>query len=512
MKHKGILWALMSLYVSPIAMFLWLWISIASAGVTCTLPFNLQNGTTADATQVMANYNALVTCLSNSAAAGSNSDITALLGLTTPIAPNEGGSSVYIGGTTTNVSNLYSFTSTIPINFSLTQGNIVSFVAPSANTGATQLNAAGTGATNLFRQTATGPVAMTGGEIQALMVVIAYYDGTEFQCINCVPSASVPTGATLDFSGVTPPNGFLLANGQAVSRTTFANLFNVLNLTGISGTTNGTSTVTIPAGTGGYQVGWYVGATVDIPCNSFITSIPDGTHIVLNNTAIAGSPTITIGPYQQGDCSTTFNVPNYVGKALAYVDGGVNITSGTISTPVTFSNGSAVISAVNAFAVGQAVTLTTTGSLPTNFAVSTTYYVVAAGLSALQFELSATPGGSAIVAGSVGSGSQAVAVPVCPNAGSIGDKSAAPNIGCGGQADNITQAGLPNTSLTGTSTGTFANAAGSQQVQGGTGANPILNSLNVTTVTSTVPLNGGITQVPTKTLTPTALVYKIIKT
>lgn len=62
-----------------------LWASIASAGVPCTLPFNLQNNTIADATQVMANYNALVTCLGNAAAAGANSDITALFGLTTPL-------------------------------------------------------------------------------------------------------------------------------------------------------------------------------------------------------------------------------------------------------------------------------------------------------------------------------------------------------------------------------------------------------------------------------------------
>src|SRR5260370_40344684 len=79
--------------------FFSLWASFASANVPCTLPFNLQNNTTADATQVMANYNALITCLTNAAAAGSNSDITALLGLLTPIAPNRGGTNVFIGGT-----------------------------------------------------------------------------------------------------------------------------------------------------------------------------------------------------------------------------------------------------------------------------------------------------------------------------------------------------------------------------------------------------------------------------
>lgn len=75
----------------------------AKANVSCSVPFNLTNGTTADASQVMANYNAIIACLANAAAAGANTDITALLGLTTPISPTQGGSSVFIGGAATTV-------------------------------------------------------------------------------------------------------------------------------------------------------------------------------------------------------------------------------------------------------------------------------------------------------------------------------------------------------------------------------------------------------------------------
>ena len=60
----------------------------AQANVPCAVPFNLTNGTTADASQVMANFNAGLACLATGAAAsGQNSDITALLGLTNPITP-----------------------------------------------------------------------------------------------------------------------------------------------------------------------------------------------------------------------------------------------------------------------------------------------------------------------------------------------------------------------------------------------------------------------------------------
>lgn len=66
----------------------------AQAGVPCTLPFTFANGQIADATQVNANYNALVACLNNAAAAGVNFDITTITGLTTPLSTSQGGTSV----------------------------------------------------------------------------------------------------------------------------------------------------------------------------------------------------------------------------------------------------------------------------------------------------------------------------------------------------------------------------------------------------------------------------------
>src|SRR5713226_2655660 len=110
-------------------LFLSLWASVASANVPCTLPFNLQNNTTADATQVMANYNALVTCLGNAAAAGANNDINALAALTVPITPAQGGTPVFVGGTSTGSANAQIVASTTPATFALTVGYQVTFIA-----------------------------------------------------------------------------------------------------------------------------------------------------------------------------------------------------------------------------------------------------------------------------------------------------------------------------------------------------------------------------------------------
>lgn len=70
----------------------------------------------------------------------------------------------------------------------------------------------------------------------------------------------------------------------------------------------------------------------------------------------------------------------------------------------TFANGSAVITAANTFVADQLVRFTTTGTLPTNFATTGAYYVIATGLSTSAFQCALTLGGAAIVAGSAGSG------------------------------------------------------------------------------------------------------------
>lgn len=54
----------------------------------------------------------------------------------------------------------------------------------------------------------------------------------------------VPTGTILAFGGVTAPSGFLICNGSAVSRTTYANLFAVIGTR--YGAGNGSTTFNVP--------------------------------------------------------------------------------------------------------------------------------------------------------------------------------------------------------------------------------------------------------------------------
>lgn len=197
------------------------------ANVPCSLPFNLQNATLADATQVMANYNSIITCLANAAAAGANNDITSLNGLTTPITPTQGGSTLYIGGAASGA-NTITINSTTPSNFSLTAGNQVTFIAVGTNSLPATLNVNSTGAVNVFRRTQLGISATVSGEMIVGQSITVRYDGTQYQLVSSGPTL---VGEIRDFSGPTVPPGYLFIDGSCALRATFADLFSVIGTT-----------------------------------------------------------------------------------------------------------------------------------------------------------------------------------------------------------------------------------------------------------------------------------------
>lgn len=141
------------------------------------LPFNLQNGTTADATQVMANFNEILNDTNTNAAHnGVNTDITALTGLTTPVTPAQGGTTIYYGagGGTANAQTI---ASPIPANFVLTAGYSIFWVPSVSNTAAFTLNVNATGNVSAKVQTESGLQNTIGGEVVISQLAKATYDG-----------------------------------------------------------------------------------------------------------------------------------------------------------------------------------------------------------------------------------------------------------------------------------------------------------------------------------------------
>lgn len=83
--------------------------------------------------------------------------------------------------------------------------------------------------------------ANSDAKVATQKAVKAYVDGGGDLSIA---TKVVPTGAILPYGGATAPSNFLLCNGSAVSRTTYADLFAVTSTT--YGVGNGTTTFNLP--------------------------------------------------------------------------------------------------------------------------------------------------------------------------------------------------------------------------------------------------------------------------
>lgn len=160
-------------------------------GISITLPFTLVNGTTADASQVMADFNAITAAMATSAAqSGANSDITSLNGLTTPINPSQGGTLVFAGGLTGGSANALTC-NTVPGGFSLLQGFAILVTSSFVNTGPTTISVNGSVPQNILKDSPTsGLVALAGQELITGNTYMLVHDGVEFVLVN----PSVQTG------------------------------------------------------------------------------------------------------------------------------------------------------------------------------------------------------------------------------------------------------------------------------------------------------------------------------
>lgn len=147
-----------------------------------------------------------------------------------------------------------------------------------------------------------------------------------------------PVGSVIDYAGRVAPAGWLFAYGQAVSRATYANLFNVLN------PSLGTFTITVASPgvvtlnnhglvtgdavylttTGALPTGLaqntrYFAIRIDANTFRLATSLANAkANTAVNTTGTqSGVHTVRATPYGVGDGTTTFNVPDLRGRVVA---------------------------------------------------------------------------------------------------------------------------------------------------------------------------------------------------
>ncbi len=238
-------------------------------------------------------------------------------------------------------------------------------------------------------------LTISGTTTGLAMPFIAEFTGTITRVV--IPIASVTTAVTnLDigiqaFGGGGLPSGTFLATQNTVSFSTQAFPSNyVLTLTNPVSVTMGQFyyIVVIPNGS----------FTGNISFHYLITTAQNYSGMLRPSTRVASAWVRAV--------SGSSSQPIYGSATNWYsLDQPAMGAQSNYQFTVTFTNGSANVTSTYNTAtlnIDSPVRLTTTGTLPTNFAINTTYYIKTT--SATNVTLSATRGGAAISAGSAGTG------------------------------------------------------------------------------------------------------------
>lgn len=224
------------------------------------------------------------------------------------------------------------FTKNLTVNGGNTTitGNADNTSALTVGSGAVSVSGTNTGDVSV----ATGAEVNTGTDNVKTVSAKAIAD-------SFIKTSIVPTGTILEWSARISPTGFLNADGSAVSRSTYATLFSVIVPTRgevtisiatpgvVTLSTHGlvtgdaiylTTTGALPTGLTANTL-YYV-VKVDANTFSLATSRTNafaGTKINTSGSQ-SGTHTLYECPYGLGDGSTTFNVPNRVGKVGVGMD------------------------------------------------------------------------------------------------------------------------------------------------------------------------------------------------
>lgn len=131
----------------------------------------------------------------------------------------------------------------------LANGRMLSFRAIATNSQATTLNVNAIGAKPVLKATGSGIVALTGREIQAGGMYSVQYStdlnsGNGAWLLLNATASGTAAGTVTNFAGSTAPEGWLLCYGQAISRTTYADLFAAIGTAFGSG--DGSTTFNVP--------------------------------------------------------------------------------------------------------------------------------------------------------------------------------------------------------------------------------------------------------------------------
>lgn len=126
---------------------------------------------------------------------------------------------------------------------------------------------------------------MGGNKITGLAAGTAPDDAAT---VSQIGASLFPSGFVADFAGATPPSGWLLCGGQAISRSTYASLFSAIGTTYGSG--DGTTTFNLPDCRGRVSAGADFAVGTNANRLTSTTMTPNGTTLG----ATGGAQTVTL--------------------------------------------------------------------------------------------------------------------------------------------------------------------------------------------------------------------------
>lgn len=244
-------------------------LTLGVSPIVGAFPFQLVNGTTADATQVMADFNFLAAQVNN------NAQPVASVAALTPVYVSA------VGGTP----NAITLTPTTPIS-SYFAGQQYSFLPISPNTGATTIATSGLAVRNLVYADGT---AMTGGELLTGQPYIIEDNGSAYVLINSAQATGIVSWTpTITFGGGSTGITYSTQSGKACKVGRIV-MFSFTVTLSAKGSSTGTAQVnglpyTINAGWSGNNAGPVVASNLGIGGSGYCVFgyVLGGTGLTLN--------------------------------------------------------------------------------------------------------------------------------------------------------------------------------------------------------------------------------------
>ncbi len=181
-----------------------------------------------------------------------------------------------------------------------------------------------------IKNTAGDPASCTEGAV--------YYNSSSASLRGCqsIPNAwqdlSTPTGTILGFAGSSAPGGYLLADGSAISRTTYAALFAIIGTT--YGAGDGSTTFNLPDLRGRTPVGLNTSEAV----HSNVNALGNNEGVALGNRTPVHNSTVNDPGHRHSYTTYTSQFNSGADQPGIWV-GGQTVNTGTSTTGITVGPG-----------------------------------------------------------------------------------------------------------------------------------------------------------------------------